>query len=188
MELSRRDAEAVLSAEPASKKVRQMCFEGGAELEAIANAALDSLAKDGIGCTSQLEHAMGKAATGICRRPLSAILQSEAARAEYTPRPGERSAGNKGIEIVSMFGPVGTVSRTHYYDRESRRGRYPRDERMGLVGRYTPALVEEVARAAEGGPYRKAAKEKFRYYCRRIKAGKVESVIRSADSACPKSK
>lgn len=102
---------------------------------------------------------MDRAATGICRRLLSAILQSEAARAEYTPGPGERNAGAKGIDIVSMFGPVGTVYRTYYYDRDNRRGHYPWDERMGLVGRYTPALVEEVARAAADDPYRKAAGE-----------------------------
>ena len=30
--------------------------------------------------------------------------------------------------------------------------------------------------------------EKFRYCCKRIKAGKIESVIRSAGDACPKSK
>ena len=103
---------------------------------------------------------MDRAATGICRRLLSAILQSEAARAEYAPGPGERNAGAKGIDIVSMFGPVGTVYRTYYYDRDNRRGHYPWDERMGLVGRYTPALVEEAARAAADDPYRKAA-EKF---------------------------
>jgi len=76
MELSRCDAQAVLSADSTSKKkVHQICFEGGAELEAIAAAALDSLAKDGIGCTAQLEHALDKAATAICRRLMSAILQ-----------------------------------------------------------------------------------------------------------------
>ena len=31
-------------------------------------------------------------------------------------------------------------------------------------------------------------KEKFRYYCKRIKAGKIKSVIKSADDACPESK
>ncbi|MBQ8570181.1 MAG: hypothetical protein IJ444_01565 [Kiritimatiellae bacterium] len=30
---------------------------------------------------------------------------------------------------------------------------------MGLIGRYTPDLVEEVARSAEAGPYKKAAEE-----------------------------
>ena len=114
------------------KKVHQICFEGGAELEAIANAALDSVAKDGIGCTAQLEHAMDKAATGICRKLLSATLQSEAAKAKCSPKPGERNAGTKSIDVVSMFGPVGTISRTYYYDREKRRGHYPRDEQMGL--------------------------------------------------------
>ena len=34
----------------------------------------------------------------------------------------------------------------------------------------------------------KKYKEKFRYYCKRIKAGKIESVIKSADDSCPKSK
>ena len=93
--------------------LHQICFEGGAELEAIANAALDSVARDGIGCTAQLEHAMDKAATGICRKLLSAILQSEAAKAKYSPKPGERNAGTKSIDVVSMFGPVGTISRTY---------------------------------------------------------------------------
>ena len=102
---------------------------------------------------------MGKAATAICRRLMSAILQSEAAKAKYEPKPGERNAGTKSIDIVSMFGPVGTISRTYYYDKDTRRGHYPWDEQMGLVGRYTPALIEEVARAAADGPYKKAAEE-----------------------------
>ena len=122
------------------------------------------MAKDGIGCTAQLGHAMDKAATGIRRKLLSAILQSEAARAKYTPKPGERNAGTKSVDVVSMFGPVGTISRTYYYDKASRRGHYPWDEQMGLVGRYTPALVEEVARAAQDDPYRKAAEEFTRAY------------------------
>ena len=102
---------------------------------------------------------MDKAATVICRRLLSAILQSEAAEEKYEPRPGERNAGTKSIDVVSMFGPVGTISRKYYYDKDSRRGHYPWDEQMGLVGRYTPALVEEVARPAADGPYKKAAAE-----------------------------
>ena len=122
------------------------------------------MAKDGIGCTAQLERAMDKAATGICRKLLSAILQSEAAKETYTPKPGERNAGTKSIDVVSMFGPVGTISRTYYYNKGKRRGHYPWDEQMGLVGRYTPALVEEVARAAEEAPYKKAAAEFTRAY------------------------
>ncbi len=40
---------------------------GGAELEAIATAAPDSLAQDGIGCPSQLEHAMDKVVGSVPR-------------------------------------------------------------------------------------------------------------------------
>ena len=107
---------------------------------------------------------MDKAATGICRKLLSAILQSDAAEAKYEPKPGERNAGTKSIEVVSMFGPVGTISRTYYYDKDGKRGHCPWDEQMGLVGRYTPALVEEVARAAADAPYKKAACEFTRAY------------------------
>lgn len=58
-----------------------------------------------------------------------------------------------------MFGPVGTLRRTYYYSKETRHGHYPLDERLGLVGRYTPALVEEMVRAAADRPYREAAAE-----------------------------
>ena len=58
-----------------------------------------------------------------------------------------------------MFGPVGTLQRTYYYSKEARHGHYPLDERLGLVGRYTPALVEEMVRAAAGKPYKEAASE-----------------------------
>ena len=58
-----------------------------------------------------------------------------------------------------MFGPVGTLQRTYYYSKETRHGHYPLDERLGLVGRYTPALVEEMVRAAADRPYREAAAE-----------------------------
>ena len=120
---------------------------------------------------------MDKAATGICRKLLSAILQSEAARAKYAPRPGERNAGTKSIDVVSMFGPVGTISRTYYYDKGSHRGHYPWDEQMGLVGRYTPALVEEVARAAENAPYKKAAEEFSRAHHFEVSGDTMQGIV-----------
>lgn len=120
---------------------------------------------------------MDKAATGICRKLLSAILQSEAAKAQYTPKPGERNAGTKSIEVVSMFGSVGKISRTYYYDKNNHRGHYPWDERMGLVGRYTPALVEEVARAAQSGPYEKAASEFSRKHHFELSGDTMRSVV-----------
>jgi hypothetical protein len=103
---------------------------------------------------------MDKAAKELCRRLLEAILTSDAAKAEYEPKGGERNAGTKKLDVVSLFGPVGTISRTYYYDKEGGRGHCPLDERLGLTGRYTAAAVEEMVRAAVSGPYKDAA-EKF---------------------------
>ena len=48
--------------------------------------------------------------------------------------------------------------------------------------------LEQVLAALRLKKGTKKYKEKFRYYCKRIKAGKIESVIKSAEDACPKSK
>ena len=77
-----------------TKKIHEICFSGGAELEAIAQAAYDSIAKDGIGCTEHLEQALDKASKSVCRKLLEAILTSEAAKADYEPKDGERNAGS----------------------------------------------------------------------------------------------
>ena len=120
---------------------------------------------------------MEKAATGICRKLLSAILQSEAAKVKYTPKPGERNAGTKSIDIISRFGHVGTIKRTYYYDKINRCGHYPWDEQMGLIGRYTPALVEEVARSAEAGPYKKAAEEFTRTHHFKMSGDTMQHIV-----------
>lgn len=125
----------------------------------------------------QLEQAMDKAAKGVCRKLIETLLASEAAKAEYTPRDGERNAGTKKIDVVSMFGPVGTISRTYYYNRDKRRGHYPLDERLGLVGRYTPALVEEMLRAAADRPYRDAAAEFSRTHHFHISPDTLQDVV-----------
>lgn len=96
---------------------------------------------------------------------------------KYTPKPGERNAGTKNIDVVSMFGPVGTIKRTYYYDKENRHGHYPWDEHMGLVGRYTPALVEEVARAAESGPYKKSAEEFSRTHHFEMSGDTIQHIV-----------
>lgn len=120
---------------------------------------------------------MDKAATGICRKLLSTILQSEAAKSKYIPKVGERNAGTKSINVISMFGPIGKISRTYYYDKTNHRGHFPWDEQMGLVGRYTPALIEEVARAAENNPYKKAAEEFSRAYHFEISSDTMQHIV-----------
>ena len=125
--------------------------------------AADSVAKDGIGCTSQLEHGLNAAAQTMCRELMEALLTSEAAaRSDYERKPGERHGGVHGKSIVTLFGPVGPIPRAYYHAKgggDRGEGHYPWDERMGLAGRHTPAVVAEAERLAAIHGYGEAAQE-----------------------------
>ena len=124
--------------------------------------AADSVAKDGIGCTSQLEHGLNAAAQTMCRELMEALLTSGAAtRDDYERQPGERHGGVHDKTVVTLFGPEGPIPRAYYHAKGGKDGggHYPWDERMGLVGRYTPAVVAEVERLAAIHGYEEAAQE-----------------------------
>ena len=125
--------------------------------------AADSVAKEGIGCTSQLECGLNAAAQTMCRELMEALLTSEAAtRNDYDRMPGERHGGVHEKKVVTLFGQVGPIPRAYYHskgDEDGGAGHYPWDERMGLVGRYTPAVVSEVLRLAAIHGYEEAAQE-----------------------------
>lgn len=121
---------------------------------------------------------MQRAAVGICRRLLGAIITSGAAAKErHEPTPGERNTGRKDLDVVGLFGPAGTLRRTYYYDSDRKSGHYPLDERMGLVGRYTPALVEEVLRVAADKPYGQAAAEFSRTHYFDMSADTIREIV-----------
>ncbi len=125
--------------------------------------AADSVAKDGIGCTSQLEYGLNAAAQTMCRELMESLLTSEAAaRNDYERKPGERHGGVHDKSIVTLFGPVGPIPRAYYHAKgggDGGAGHYPWDERMGLVGKHTPAVVSEVLRLAAIHGYEEAAQE-----------------------------
>ena len=121
--------------------------------------AVDSVAKDGIGCTSQLEYGLNAAAQAMCRELMEALLTSESAtRNDYERQPGERHGGVHDTDVDTLFGSVGPVPRVYYHSKEHG-GHFPWDERMGLVGGYTPAVVSEVLRLAAIHGYEEAAQE-----------------------------
>ena len=121
--------------------------------------AADSVAERGIGCTSQLEHGLNAAAQSMCRELMEALLASEAAtRDDYGRLSGERHGGVHGKDIVTLFGPVGPVPRAYYHSK-GHGGHFPWDERMGLVGGHTPAVVSDVLRLAAIHGYGEAAQE-----------------------------
>lgn len=95
---------------------------------------------------------------GLCRELMAELLAAGAATAkDYEPEAGERNAGNHGKRIVTLFGELPEIRRTYYWNEDSHSGHYPFDDRLGLVGRYTPAAADEMARCAVSHPYNDAA-------------------------------
>ena len=95
---------------------------------------------------------------GLCRELMAELLSAGAATAkDYEPEAGERNAGNHGKRIVTLFGELPEIRRTYYWNEDSHSGHYPFDDRLGLVGRYTPAAADEMARCAVSHPYNDAA-------------------------------
>ena len=99
----------------------------------------------------------------MCRELMEALLTSEAAtRNDYERMPGERHGGVHKKKVVTLFGQVGPIPRAYYHskgDGDGGAGRYPWDERMGLLGKHTPAVVSEVLRLAAIHGYEEAAQE-----------------------------
>ncbi|MBR0066173.1 MAG: ISKra4 family transposase [Kiritimatiellae bacterium] len=151
-------------------------------------SAADSVAERGIGCTSQLEHGLNAAAQSMCRELMEALLTSEASvRDGYVREKGERHGGTHGKDVDTLFGPVGPVPRTYYYGKDAggtKSGHYPWDERMGLLGQYTPAVVSEVLRLAAMHSYEEAAQEFENAHGWRLSPDAMRGIVlNSSDSA-----
>ena len=179
LELSATDAKAL--AEQASalkKKLAHLVLRGAAKIHAVVDAAADSIERDGIACTSKLEQTLFDDMNGLCRELMAELLAAGAATAkDYEPEPDERNAGNHGKKIVTLFGELPEITRTYYWNEDSRSGHYPFDDRLGLVGRYTPAAANEMVRHSVDHPYKDAAAEFSRNHAFKVSADTVREVV-----------
>ena len=115
---------------------------------------------------------------GLCRELMAELLAAGAATAkDYDPEAEERNAGNHGKRIVTLFGEIPEIKRTYYWNENTRSGHYPFDERLGLVGRYTPAAANEMVRYAVGHPYKDAAAGFSRNHAFKVSADTVREVV-----------
>lgn len=115
---------------------------------------------------------------GLCRELVGALLSSEEATdVGYVPAGRERNGGVHEKRIVTLFGPVQPIGRTYYYDAEKREGHYPFDDRLGLVGRYTPAVCAEAMRYAVNHPYGDAAREFERAHSFALSPDAVRGIV-----------
>lgn len=89
---------------------------------------------------------------GLCRDLMGELLSSEeASRLDYEPVGNERNGGHHAKEFVTFFGPQPPIFRTYFWNAETKTGHYPFDERLGIVGRYTPAVCAEAIAFSKDG-------------------------------------
>ena len=115
---------------------------------------------------------------GLCRELMAELLAAGAATAkDYEPEAGERNAGNHGKRIVTLFGELPEIRRTYYWNEDSHSGHYPFDDRLGLVGRYTPAAADEMARYAVSHPYKDAAEAFSRCHAFKVSPDTIREIV-----------
>ena len=115
---------------------------------------------------------------GLCRELMAELLSAGAATAkDYEPEAGERNAGNHGKRIVTLFGELPEIRRTYYWNEDSHSGHYPFDDRLGLVGRYTPAAANEMARCAVSHPYKDAAEAFSRCHAFNVSPDTIREIV-----------
>ena len=115
---------------------------------------------------------------GLCRELMAELLSAGAATArDYEPETGERNAGNHGKRIVTLFGELPEIKRTYYWNEDSHSGHYPFDDRLGLVGRYTPAAADEMARCAVSHPYKDAAESFSRCHAFKVSPDTIREIV-----------
>ena len=115
---------------------------------------------------------------GLCRELMAELLAAGAATAkDYEPEAGERNAGNHGKRIVTLFGELPEIRRTYYWNEDSHSGHYPFDDRLGLVGRYTPAAANEMAHYAVSHPYKDAAEAFSRCHAFKVSPDTIREIV-----------
>ena len=115
---------------------------------------------------------------GLCRELMAELLSAGAATARnYEPEADERNAGNHGKRIVTLFGELPEIKRTYYWNEDSHSGHYPFDDRLGLVGRYTPAAADEMARCAVSHPYKDAAEAFSRCHAFNVSPDTIREIV-----------
>ena len=115
---------------------------------------------------------------GLCRELMAELLSAGAATARnYEPEADERNAGNHGKRIVTLFGELPEIKRTYYWNEDSHSGHYPFDDRLGLVGRYTPAAADEMARYAVNHPYKDAAEAFSRCHAFKVSPDTIREIV-----------
>ena len=98
-----------------------------------------------------------------CRLLANLLSDPELFPDEEPARPLEKRYAGRPLTVQTLFGAV-EVRRHYYHHPPSQTGRCPRDEKLGLVGRFSPAVARLMCQAAaRSGSYAQAAHDLRRY-------------------------
>lgn len=75
---------------------------------------------------------------------------------DNTSQPGEKCHAQRAKDIHTLFGTI-EVGRNYFYRPETRTGRFPLDQALGLIHSFSPALVRLAARSAAKEGYESAS-------------------------------
>lgn len=109
------------------------------KIAATVNKAAESVARDGIAGTFDLENALHDDAAALCRDLMAFVFSIDGAEVPgNTLRQGEYDAGKRAKTIKTLFGDIRCEGRNYYYNQKKKTGRYPFDDALGLVkGKYS---------------------------------------------------
>ncbi len=114
----------------------------------------------------------------MCKDIMETFLKESAEKhCSYEVQKNERNAGNHTKRTTTLFGEISPIKRPYYYNSETKKGHYPFDDRLGLCGRYTPALVQEVVRHATKDPYKEASQDFVHHYGFNISDDTIHRIV-----------
>jgi hypothetical protein len=104
----------------------------------------------------ELRQALHRDARGMLERFFS---DPELFPDEEPSRPMEKCYARRRLSVQTLFGPV-ELHRNYYHHYPSHTGRSPLDERLGLVGSFSPAIARMMCEAAaRSGSYAEASRD-----------------------------
>jgi hypothetical protein len=160
-------------------KALLLCQTFSFQIAQTITAAVETMTREGLGSTVDLEARLHDQAAELCRKAMELVLnEPEIPVPENAPREGETYAGTRERDVLTLFGWVTVRNRKYFYAptgkrghpknpkckkhrkhrrRPRKQGRFPVDDALGLLGSCTPALAMRALEYAADHPYEKAS-------------------------------
>jgi hypothetical protein len=148
--------------QPAKKKTDEIqCLiqNFGHALTKLYVLALASMMQNGLGLTCALEKRLHEQCVELCRKFMEQLLNTPGVPVpENHPRPNERLAGHHDRDAFCNFGRIRLKNRAYFHNAQTKKGRFPADEALGLQhGGATPAFAQRAMKLVAAHSYQKAA-------------------------------